>query len=126
MRLSLALLLTLLGWFIISPAALAQRPIESAKEILPGCRAFLVIAQGSTAVDELGQIRGGVCAGKISALLNVAPVLEPGFRFCRPEGVTVRQAIEVVLKRLEGNPELWNQLFDELALRVFVETWPCP
>ena len=118
------LLLALLGLFIV-PSARAQRPIESANEILPGCRAFLMISQGSAAVGELGQIRGGVCAGKVSALLNVADMFEPKFRFCKPEGVTVGQAIQVILKRLEGNPEVWHQLFDTLALAVFVDVWPC-
>ena len=110
----------------VAPGARAQRPIESANEILPGCRAFLTLSQGSPAVGELGQLRGGVCAGKVSALLNVADRLEPKFRFCRPEGVTVGQAILVVLKRLEGNPEVWHRLFDTLALTVFAEVWPCP
>jgi hypothetical protein len=125
LRLRSAILLTLLGWCITSPPALAQRSIESAHEILPGCRAFLVMSQEPIAFDELELVRGGVCAGKISALLNVAPVLDPRFRFCRPETVTVRQAIEVVLKRLEGNPEVWNQLFDALAVEAFVDAWPC-
>jgi hypothetical protein len=84
-----------------------------------------MISQGSAAVGEFGQIRGGVCAGKVSALLNVADMFEPKFRFCKPEGVTVGQAIQVILKRLEGNPEVWHQLFDTLALAVFVDVWPC-
>jgi hypothetical protein len=84
------------------------------------------MSQSSSAVfDELELVRGGVCAGKISALLNVAPILEPRFRFCPPAATTVRLAIEVVLKRLEGRPEVWNQLFDALAMEAFVIAWPC-
>ena len=52
-------------------------------------------------------------------------MFEPKFRFCKPESVTVGQAIQVILKRLEGNPEVWHQLFDTLALAVFVDVWPC-
>jgi hypothetical protein len=124
-RLGSAILLALLGWCITSPPALAQRSIESANEILPGCRAFLVMSQEPIAFNELELVRGGVCAGKVSALLNIASALEPRFRFCRPEKVTVRQAIEVVVKRLEGNPDVWNQLFDALAMEAFVNAWPC-
>jgi hypothetical protein len=118
-------LLAILGSIIIVPPARAQRPIEAANEILPGCRAFLALAQGNPAIDELGLIRGGVCAGKVSALLNVAVMLEPKFRFCKPEAVTIRQAIEVVLKRLEEHPEVWQRSFDALALALFIDTWPC-
>jgi hypothetical protein len=126
LRLSPALLLAPLGPVIISSATLAQPPIESANEILPGCRAFLAISQGLSAGDELDQIRVGICAGKISALLNVAPLLEPRLRFCKSEGVTVRQATEVVLQRLEGQPELWHLSFDALALGAFVNAFRCP
>jgi Rap1a immunity proteins len=126
LKLSPALLLALLGPVIISSATLAQPPIESANEILPGCRAFLAISQGPSAGDELDQMRVGVCAGKISALLNVAPLLEPRLRFCKSEGVTVRQATEVVLQRLEGQPELWHLSFDALALGAFVNAFRCP
>jgi hypothetical protein len=126
LRLGAALLLALLSPVIISPAVLAQRPIESANEILPGCRAFLAISQGPSAGEELDQIRGGVCAGKVSSLLNVAPLLEQRLRFCKSEGVTVRQATEVVLQRLEGQPELWHLSFDALALGAFVNAFPCP
>jgi hypothetical protein len=124
-RRSFVALLAILGSIIIVPPARAQRPIEAANEILPGCWAFLALAQGNPAIDELGLIRGGVCAGKVSALLNVADKLEPKFRFCRPEAVTIRQAIEGVLKRLEEHPEVWQQSFDALALALFIDTWPC-
>ena len=109
----------------MSPAAVAQRPLESAAKILPECRLFLATPEDASAEDELDQIRG-VCAGKISALLNVAPLLEPRYRFCKPEGVTVRQAIEVVVAQLEGQPELWRLSFDALALGAFVKAWRCP
>ena len=126
MRVRAALLLVVLGSVIEPRAALAQRPIESANEILPGCRALLAMSQGQSAGDELDQIRGGVCAGKISALLNVAPMLEPRLRFCKPQNVTVRQATELVVQRLEGRPEVWHLPFDALALGAFVNAWPCP
>jgi len=119
-------LLTLLGSIIVSPPALAQRSTDSAKEILPGCSAFLEMMRGPTTVDELQLIRGGICGGKVSALLNVGPMLEPRFRFCKPKEVTVRQAVELVWKRLEERPEVWNQLFDALALEAFAAAWPCP
>jgi hypothetical protein len=122
---SLVVLLAILGSIIIVPPARAQRPIESANEILPGCRAFIALAQGNPAIDELGLIRGGVCAGKVSAVLNLAPILQPTFRFCKPEEATIRQTIEVVLLRLELNPDVWQQSFDALALSVFVDIWPC-
>jgi hypothetical protein len=121
----LVVLLAILGSIIIVPTARAQRPIESANEILPGCRSFIALAQGNPAIDELGLIRGGVCAGKVSAVLNLAPILQPTFRFCKPEKATIRQAIEVVLLRLEPTPEVWQQSFDALALSVFVDIWPC-
>ena len=125
MRRSPIILLSLLGSMIVSPAALAQRPIESGGDIIPACRTFLEIMSGPTTVDELGLIRSGICAGKVSALLNVGPMLEPIYRFCKPAEVTVRQAVEVALKRLDERPEAWNELFDTLALEAFVTTWPC-
>jgi hypothetical protein len=70
------------------PSARAQRPIDSANEIILGCQTFLLISQGNTTVNELGQLRGGVCAGKMSAELKVADILEPKIRFCRPDART--------------------------------------
>jgi Rap1a immunity proteins len=115
-------LLALLGQLTYSPAG-AQSALQSVEQILPGCREF--IEPGPRQDDDVRQFLAGICVGKVSALVNVSSILGPQFRFCKPDGVTLAQTIEVIVKRLDGQPELSHQIFDGAALAILVGTWPC-
>jgi Ssp1 endopeptidase immunity protein Rap1a len=117
-------LLALLGQLSHSSAE-AQSALQSVEQILPGCRDFIQPGTQQPTPDAALQFLAGICAGKVSALLNVSTILQPQFRFCRPEGVTLAQTIEVIVKRLDGQPELSHQSFDAAALATLVGTWPC-
>jgi Rap1a immunity proteins len=115
-------LLALLGQLTYSPAG-AQSALQSVEQILPGCREF--IEPGPRQDDDVRQFLAGICVGKVSALVNVSTILGPQFRFWKPEGVTLGQTIEVVVKHLDARPELSRQMFDGVALTTLSGTWPC-
>ena len=45
--------------------------------------------------------------------------------FCPPEGVTLGQAIKIVVKYLNANPEYLHLRGMQLAMDAVVEAWPC-
>ena len=118
------LVLVVLGPLACSPAR-AQSALQSVEQILPGCRDFIEPGQQAATPDNLLQFLAGICAGKVSALLNISTILEPQFQFCKPSGVTLAQTIQVVVKRLDGQPEVSRQIFDGAALAALVSIWPC-
>jgi hypothetical protein len=114
--------LALLGQLTYSPAG-AQSALQSVEQILPGCRDFIEPGKQQPTPDI--QFLAGICVGKVSALLNVSTILGPQYRFCRPQGVTLAQTIEIIVKRLDEQPELSHQIFDGVALTTLSGTWPC-
>lgn len=67
----------------------------------------------------------GVCAGKLSALVEVGPMLSERFRFCPPRGSTLRQAARIVIKFMQDNPARLNTRFEILANVALQIAWPC-
>src|SRR5262245_30040320 len=120
MKLVLAMLMVL-GPLVYSSAR-AQSALQSVEQVLPGCRDFVQQVNQQSSPDL--QFLAGICAGKVSTLLNLSTILEPQFRLCRPDGVTLAQTIEIVVKRLDGQPERLRQLFDGAVLATFVSIWP--
>lgn len=103
----------------------AQTDYTSANALLPGCRDFLEIFNGTAGATSRDQFRAGVCAGVVSAMLSIAPALDRQYRFCKPNEVTFGQAIQIVVKRLDALPETWHENFETLVLAVFAKNWPC-
>ena len=64
------------------------------------------------------------CQGFVEAIVRVGRRLSEN-RFCAPDGVTVGQAIRVLVKYLHENPEQTHQGSDRLAIAAFERAWPC-
>ena len=63
--------------------------------------------------------------GAIRMLMSVGVILEPEYRFCVPQGVTVRRGVAVLLKYLDQRPQRWHENFLDLAIEAYGATWPC-
>jgi hypothetical protein len=104
---------------MISNLAAAQSGVtESVGWSLQGCRDFL--AAGSAV-----PFKQGYCGGVVSSLMIVGRDLSPALRFCIGEGVTVEQAVRVVVAYLERRPTLVREPFQPLVREALREAWPC-
>ena len=101
------------------PPADAQENMTSANYQLPHCKAYLAEQDGNDFLQ-------GACVGIIRALLVTGNLFAPPNQFCVPKGVTVRQAVRVVVQHIESRPSYWHNDFTVLAVGVLSATWPCP
>lgn len=115
--------LTLLGTLLIlvlGHAAQGQTTDpNSGNAFLPKCRAVIRGAQ------ETELVHATYCIGTVSALVGVAPLLDPRYRFCFPANGNTEQAVRVVVAFLEKNPSILHEDFRSLAILAMLQAWPC-
>jgi hypothetical protein len=102
--------------------AYAQAGPFSGHVLLPGCRAFVNESQ-PTLEDA---VQRGVCAGFVSAALSYWNVFDEAHRFCPPTGVSLSEAMTVVIRVLEARPDLMQRDLRFLVPVFMREAWPCP
>ena len=86
---------------------------KSANNVMPGCRSLV----SNSNKDSFFQ---GVCAGTVDA----AAIFVKGI--CLPEHVIIDQAVRVVVKYIDAQPERQHELFADLAAEALSAAWPCP
>jgi hypothetical protein len=91
---------------------------KSANYVLWGCKALL--AGGEPTVGEAWS--RGHCVGFIAGLVYGTG---GGTLVCQPEGVTIGQALAVVIKYIEARPQRMHEPFGVLAVEAMREAWPC-
>ena len=96
-------------------SAAAQQDTGSADYVIVGCRNGL---SGETRQP----FRQGLCAGIVQTILYFG---RTSFNVCIPEGVTMGQAIRVVVAYIDQHPERMHERFETLALEVLQQSWPC-
>jgi len=101
----------------VSSLAVAAEMDESANYWLPFCRQ---VAKGNFYQGDA--FRNGGCAGIITGLLFLG---RSAGVFCRPDGVTVEQAVRVVVQFLDQHPARTNENFNALAVEAMRDAWPC-
>jgi hypothetical protein len=67
----------------------------------------------------------GTCAGAISTVMRLGPMMRDQFRFCPPPEATPTEVIPLVLKFLDENPAAQKLDIRDLANYVGRLTWPC-
>jgi Rap1a immunity proteins len=65
------------------------------------------------------------CQGFVTALLVVGRSLEEPHTFCVPVGVTVGQAIDVVLKYMNDHPSELHRPAEYFVVAAFRDAWRC-
>src|SRR4051794_23713728 len=88
------------------------------RELLQGCR---------TAVENRTlDFPAGLCLGTVVTILNVAQPSVVGSEFvvCKDPGASVNQALRVVLRYMEANPQVLDKELAAIALNAMQLVWP--
>ena len=91
-------------------------------QIREGCQIGLQDDHSITLIDAR---KSGFCLGFVDAIIILGNELAEPDRFCLPKGVTLEQAIHVLLKYLNEHPDLTHEDAVTLALWAFKAAWPC-
>jgi Rap1a immunity proteins len=90
---------------------------NSANYYLPGCKGLL----DNRMTSGVSVYQQGRCGGYVASLVYGVGEQD----FCPPKGVSIGQAVAVVVKYIEARPERMHEDFGKLALEALKEAWPC-
>jgi hypothetical protein len=97
-------------------SALAQlQDTGSADYVVVGCR-------DGMSGENRQPFRQGLCGGIVQTILYFG---RTSFNVCTPEGVTMGQAIRIVVAYIDQRPERMHERFETLAVEVLQQSWPC-
>jgi hypothetical protein len=65
------------------------------------------------------------CSEVVGTILFFTTALKPEYAICDPKGVSTHQAMRVVVKYLESNPERLHEPFPHLAHEALQTASPC-
>jgi hypothetical protein len=90
------------------------------QDLLLGCR---TAAEGR-ALD----FQAGLCLGTIVTVLNLTQqtVVRNEFVVCKDPAASVNQALKVVLRYMEANPQALKKELAGIAVNAMQLVWPCP
>ena len=97
------------------PASAQLQDTGSADYVIVGCR-------DGMSGENRQPFRQGLCGGIVQTILYFG---RTSFNVCIPEGVTMGQAIRVVVAYIDQRPERLHDRFETLALEVLQQSWPC-
>jgi hypothetical protein len=89
----------------------------TANQMLPGCKGLLEDRMTS----GVSVYQQGRCGGYVASLVYGVGEQE----FCSPKGVSIGQALAVVVKYIEARPERMHESFGLLAVEAMQAAWPC-
>jgi hypothetical protein len=99
--------------------SLGQGAPDTVEWVLPGCQAII---SDQLAVSPL---KAGICGGSIKQLLFIANALPREHRMCPPRGVTLEQAVRVVVQYLPPQSPRLQEPFYQIAMEALSSSWPC-
>ena len=88
----------------------------TANQMLPGCKGLL----DDRMTSGVSVYQQGRCGGYVASLVYGVGEQE----FCSPKGVSIGQAVAVVIKYIEARPERMHEDFGKLALEALTAAWP--
>ena len=89
----------------------------TANQMLPGCKGLL----DNRMTSGVSVYQQGRCGGYVAGLVYG----EGGQEFCSPKGVSIGQAVTVVINYIEARPERMHEQFGDLAIEALMAAWPC-
>jgi hypothetical protein len=110
MRYAIAILLAL-----TIPAS--AQDTTTANQMVPGCKGLL----DDRTTSGVSVYQQGRCGGYVASLVDGGGEQD----FCSPKGVSIGEAVAVVIKYIEARPERMHEPFGNLALEALKEAWPC-
>ncbi len=93
---------------------------------------FFEFESGSNLLESRDHSLNGVCVGYIEAIVDAMHTVQDsggtvnGWRACIPQGVTVRQLRDLVIRFLRAHPELRHLAAIDLVTNALAEAFPCP
>jgi hypothetical protein len=95
---------------------------NNVNKVMRGCR-LLIANTGETGNEHFLR---GLCLGEVYALLDVAPAMINGLKFCKPPGKTPEDALYIIAGYV-GKPEPIGDDVDflQMADAALVKAWPC-
>ena len=101
--------------FLQASAASAQ--VGSGNDLLQACNANLAgIPEGNNFY----------CLGVVTTVLQLQSKLDEQDKFCPPSQISVQQAVRVIVKFLNSNPEALHLKASTLTVSALKQAWPCP
>jgi hypothetical protein len=88
----------------------------TANQMLPGCKGLL----DNSMTSGVSVYQQGRCGGYVASL-----VYGGGQEFCSPKGVSIGEAVAVVIKYIEARQERMHEQFGALALEALTAAWHC-
>jgi hypothetical protein len=133
MRLGIFGMLMLL---LTATVTVAEENKISGNFILPACKQYVEYVNNTTV--RVPDFSNGVCLGLVTGVFSMAIYVK---EWCKhdlhscgnarvmcmnePEGVTLIQAILVVIKYIEDRPNRLHEGFEGLVLEALTHAWPC-
>lgn len=117
-RIAVALFLSLAG----SSHSIAQEQIVTGNDLQVICQ--IADTHGAPKAPE-EVIKSGMCIGFVTAIMRTSTLLDGRVKFCIPTGVTIAQAIKVVLKYSRDHSEITNNGAEVISIMAFATAWPC-
>ena len=103
--------------------AWAQQDVTSARDVLPGCKFYVALADGQ---DPKLTIPIALAAGYCAAVLDVfasSSALDPVM--CLDPDIDKAEAMLVFIRYIEARPQRMRERFLVLAREALREAWPC-
>jgi Rap1a immunity proteins len=113
---------TIFALFVIALFATPARAVDTADGnfLLGSCQISLrVMDNPSTTEDVYEAWRDGLCAGLVSGVADVSPLV------CAAESVTHGQEVRVVVRFLQDHPERLNLHATRLVEAALAQAFPC-
>jgi hypothetical protein len=87
---------------------------------MPACQLYLQSADRGQRL----RLERGVCIGTVETVLRLRGELRAAYRFCPPQQITLKTAVETVVVFAATRKGLDASLH-ELAIQAFQQKWPC-
>jgi hypothetical protein len=119
---SIAMGLALIG---SHPALGQSKDRDSGNYYLPHCRAMMDSANAVAVPDIEAILASGQCAGIVAGMMTAGKFLTADYRYCVPDTVNLGQALKVVIRYLDTNPNQLHYDFRYLVLATLKGAFPC-
>jgi hypothetical protein len=98
---------------------------DTTNEVLPGCQDYVAVGTGKGRAERADIVSTTECVSTVHTILLLEQLLIPTLRFCRPDKVTVNDAVELVVRELGTPPKFGDKPFFIAVIATFRELWPC-
>ena len=115
----------LLAMIAISSSFAPTHARDTTSEMIPGCRDYIAVGKGTSRPERADIASTTECVTTIQTILLLEQLLVPTLRFCRPDGVTGNDAVELVVRDLGNPPKFGDKPFFIVVIATFQKHWPC-